>query len=412
MWLTGIVVFDIMFIAILGAVFLFLHFNPAKNITSKAPVSYAWGELLFSSYPKVLSEADSAVGLPVDFPAGVPLPTEPTPAPATKTSPKKAGSNSNASSGNTTTSNTARRMAWIYPGEPACNAMNEYKKYKIDTLMPEYFKINSAGRAELLTVENAGCNGYSAANVASVKANSREQYVTVSGYFGEIGVMLDDPSLRGQFVTDMTNWTVANGFTGVDIDFEEYNRWTANDYVNFKQMLRELGDSLHSKGKKLQVDLPAINSSVTQGYYKLKYEDLNDLPIDQYTIMTYDYHFDQGGGTAVQPISWLKTVIDWSKSKFNDDSKISIGINSYGYGGACGNYDSLSNLTYDQLRSKPGFSTATRDNDSKEMKWKNGANCYFYTDSTALDTKLAAVQAKGITRVSVWHLGGNMWFSN
>ena len=64
----------------------------------------------------------------------------------------------------------AHAMAWIYPGPPACNAMNEYKDgRRIDTLKPQYYTLSPSGRLVQLTTINTGCNAYSKENAEKNK---------------------------------------------------------------------------------------------------------------------------------------------------------------------------------------------------------------------------------------------------
>jgi hypothetical protein len=302
-----------------------------------------------------------------------------------------------------------QKEAWIYPGPPACNAAPEYQSRGIDTLKVEYLTVNSSGGLDTMTEANYGCNGYTPANAAALKNYSREQYVTVSGDIDGILAMINDPALRSSFVAQVAAFVEQTGFTGADIDFEQYDQWSATDYTAYKTMVTLLGNTLHSKGRKLQLDLPPLWNQTVQNYYQLKYQDFNTLPVDQYTIMVYDYMYDYGAGTAIQPITWMNSVIDWAQSKFTDKSKIAIGLPAYGYQGTCGQHN-ITIDTYDQIKTKPGFNTAVRDGDSQEMRWRSGGICYGYVDGTALDAKLTAAVSKGITQVSVWHLGGNPWF--
>lgn len=342
-----------------------------------------------------------ATPTPTPTPTSTPTPTAtPTPKPTVTPTPTPAP-----------VSTTMVREAWVYPGDPACNAATEYTTEKVDTLKPEYLTLDSTGTVQTLPDTSAGCNGYSAANAQSIKSYSKEQYVTVSGAYTGMVAMVGNTTKRAAFVQSVTNFINQIGFTGADIDFEDYGQWTATDYSNYKAMIQALGTSLHASGKKLEIDLPPIGDASMQNYYLLKYEDFNALPVDEYTIMAYDLQYDLGAGSAVTPISWLNSIIDWSLAKFTDKSKIDMGIPSFGYQGTTGGYN-ITILTYDQAKTKPGFSTATRDADSQEMKWTNAGTSYFYSDATSLDAKLAAVKAKGLTHVSVWHLGGNKWFSN
>jgi spore germination protein YaaH len=46
-------------------------------------------------------------------------------------------------------------------------------------------------------------------------------------------------------------------------------------------------------------------------------------------VMAYDYMWDWGSGTPVQPIQWADNIIDWSLSHFTDINRLVIGMPSY-----------------------------------------------------------------------------------
>jgi spore germination protein YaaH len=303
-------------------------------------------------------------------------------------------------------------MAWIYPGAPTCSAPAEYSDgRKIDILKAEYFTIDGSGNMNFLTEQNSGCNAYSAANVASLKKYSSQQYATFSSsYSVTMNTFLTNALAGNSDINTLVSFAVDNKITGIELDFEDFGGWTAPMYANYKQFIIKLGNALHSNNKKLMVDGPATSNAVEQNWYAWRYADFNSLPVDKLVVMTYDYQYDQGPGAPVSPISWIQDTIKWTLSEFSDKNKISFGIPSYGYKGIIGT-QKFSLLTYNQLKAEPGFSTAMRDSSSGEMTWQNSGNVFFYQDGQSMLKKLQAIQALGIKSVSVWHLGGNLWFA-
>jgi spore germination protein YaaH len=197
--------------------------------------------------------------------------------------------------------------------------------------------------------------------------------------------------------------------SGVEIDFEDFGGWNAGMYSNFKNFVTNLGDALHKNGKKLIVDGPPTQNQTEENWYVWRYNDFVSLPVDQIVVMTYDNDYDTGVGQPISPIAWIQNTIRWTLGRFPDKSRLSFGIPSYGYKGILGT-QKFTLLTYDQIKKEPGFDTATRDSASGEMTWQNGGNAYFYNDSQSMAIKLRAIQDLGINSVSVWHLGGNLWF--
>lgn len=306
-------------------------------------------------------------------------------------------------------SSTATNIqAWIYPGQPACNAANEYSDGRqIDTLKPEYYTVQSTGALRQLTASADGCNGYSADNAADIKAHSSKQFVTVSGSIANVRKLLSSTTLRSAAIGTLTDFTVATGFTGVELDWEGFGDWTATDYANYKNFVAALQTSLHAQGKFLMIDAPAISDAQYQSYFLFKYEDFAD--IDYVAIMAYDYQYDYGVGQPVAPQDWVEDIINWAKARLETD-KIIIGIANYGYHGQVGSYN-ISIDTYAQSSAYSGFSSRELNAEGEEV-WTSGTTYYAVQSVSALDNRKAFIESLGIKSVSVWHLGDNPWFSN
>ena len=301
-------------------------------------------------------------------------------------------------------------QAWIFPSDKTCDATSDITDptRHYDALKPQYYALQDDGTLQQLT---SGCNAYSAANIALVKQHSTQQYVTISGNLPGISVLTSSKALTGTFVNTMLSFLQSSGFTGVEIDFEDFAQWSPQQYSAYKAFLVILGNALHSQGYKLMIDGPAISDATYQSYYpQWKWEDFNNIPqVDFLTVMAYDQQNDNGAGTPVAPLSWISNICQWMLSKISDRSRIIVGVNSYGYHAKVGSYTVTKDI-YQQSTQLPGFGTATRDASSGEMMWTNAGIFYDYSDSTTLQGKLNVVLQSGIQTVSVWHLGGNQWF--
>lgn len=302
-----------------------------------------------------------------------------------------------------------KTSAWIYPGNPACSASTEYADARtVDILKPEFFSI-SGGILTLLDSRNTLCNGYSRATIAHLKKYSREQYVTVSSASSnDIEAFLNSAVTSDTDISTLVDFVVANDLTGIELDFEDFGSWSPSVYASYKQFVTALGDTLHTKGKKLMLDGPAISSAEEANWFVWRYADFIALPVDHMVIMAYDYQFDHGAGSPIAPLDWIHSVITFTSSQY-PKAKITIGLPSYGYQGTQGSYR-MTILTNEQIKKKPGYTTATRDVTSGEMTWQSGTTVYFYNDSVSLKQKRDLVTSLGISTVSVWHLGGNLWF--
>jgi len=255
---------------------------------------------------------------------------------------------------------------------------------------------------------NSECNGYSPAFVTDLKKYSNEQFVTVSSASaGDMDTFLASALGGGDEIETLVSFVVDNNLTGIELDFEDFGGWSKTSYSNFRQFVQQLGSELHAHNKKLMLDGPAIANQIEQGWFAWRYEDFINLPVDYIVIMAYDYQFDNGTGTPVAPLDWMRDVITWISAKYPKD-RLVVGIPSYGYEGVVGKRSYI--RTYDQLKSKSGFATAKRDESSGEMTWQSGKQVYFYQDSESIRQKIAVVKELGISSISIWHLGGNQWY--
>ncbi len=133
-------------------------------------------------------------------------------------------------------------------------------------------------------------------------------------------------------------------------------------------------------------------------------------------VMAYDHEFDTACA-PISPYSWLQQVVRYAQSQV-PATDLTIGIPSYGYTTTtCKKVAHVtSNVAYVTMRSLPGFPNtpaaveAFRDPSSGEIRWSDNGVFRDFVDSSALNAKLAVVEATGVTDVSVWSLGGEPWF--
>lgn len=305
---------------------------------------------------------------------------------------------------------TLRTMAWLYPGNPACDAQREIADGRtIHTLKAEYFTING-GFLTLLDTTNTTCNGFSLANVALLKQHATEQFITISSSnVNDMDSFLTSAQQASSSeISTLVAFVVTHNVTGIELDFEDFGSWTPEAYTKYKKFVTSLGNALHARNKKLMIDGPAISNSSEENWFVWRYRDFVNLPVDHMVVMAYDYQYDYGAGSPVAPLNWLTNVINWTSTQYPKE-KITIGLPSYGYQGVPGSYR-ITILTNEQIRTKPGFATALRDTSSGEMTWQSGTTVYFYQDSESLRQKRDLVRNLGISSISIWHLGGNNWF--
>ncbi|MEV5951987.1 glycosyl hydrolase family 18 protein [Streptomyces sp. NPDC051993] len=315
--------------------------------------------------------------------------------------------------------------AWVYPGstgEDTCGAAAEYRDGRLrhGVLKPQYWDVDSSGALKLLDSDLHPCNGFSEANAADVKGYSAAQYTTVSAMDrSAIAALVSDPARRAAAVGSLTELAKRIGFTGVDIDFEDFWAWTADDERGYEAFLTELGGSLHRAGLKLQVDAPV---ETHDGDSVFSYAAVMRTGVDQLVVMDYGRQFNTPEGEtcwAVSPHSWVREAVTYAQSQVPDKDRLVIGLPSYGFTAPdpCVPDKVKDSVALATIRRAPGYSddrrttAARRDSASGEVRWTAGGTLYDYTDQQGMDAKLAVLQQLGVTHVSVWTLGGNPWFS-
>lgn len=311
--------------------------------------------------------------------------------------------------------NKIKLHAWIYPGAPALDAPETYKKYKIDVLRPEYFRLLPTGVVQQIN-ENPNDlggtkNAFSTKNVQEIKLYSSEQLVTLSGDYLGLRGLDSAPDKIQTAVTVLNKFVVTHDLTGYDIDIEGFGQWTPKDYIVYLNFLKALGTELRKTRKKLSICAPNWTSPfdktpLTCGW---NWTHFIPLPIDYITPMMYDWQWDHGGGTPVAPLNWIG---EWSERMielFGVD-RVVIGIPSYGYTGTRGKWD-ISILTLDQVKGADGYIGGKRDPASAEVFKDVNGKIYCSNDKVSLNAKRAMAESKGVKHISVWHIGGgNEWF--
>jgi hypothetical protein len=307
--------------------------------------------------------------------------------------------------------------AWIYPsslGQPACDVPAELSSISsapIAVLKPEYLTVTNTGRVTTETAASLPCNGYSHANVTSVRSAAQRVYVTVSAGTRGTTALLNKSAHRATALSAITSFVESNGLDGVDLDFEP-NRWSALMWGEFISFTSSLVDNLHSIGRVVEVDLEPFTTTPwdAQRYGAVAAAGAHVV------VMAYDHEFDTACA-AISPYAWLQQVVSYAQSQVSA-TNLTIGIPSYGYTTTtCKKVAHVtSNVAYVTMKNLPGFPNTPaavqnlRDPGSGEIRWSSGGVFHDLVDFSALNAKLAVVEAMGVIDVSVWSLGGEPWF--
>ncbi|HIX90750.1 MAG TPA: LysM peptidoglycan-binding domain-containing protein [Candidatus Agathobaculum pullicola] len=140
--------------------------------------------------------------------------------------------------------------------------------------------------------------------------------------------LLRDPVARGALIENLAQTIAAQGFAGVDIDFEYIPSEDAAAYADFVRAVRA---RLEPSGLTVMVALAPKTSADQPG---LLYESHNYAALggaaDDALIMTYEWGYALSEPMAVAPINKVEQVVRFAVSQIPPE-KIFMGIPNYGY---------------------------------------------------------------------------------
>ena len=216
---------------------------------------------------------------------------------------------------------------------------------------------------------------------------------------------IGDPAARTRHVQELAALVEENGYDGIDIDYESL---AAEDREVFSRFIEELANALHDNGRILSIAVHAkTDDAGTWGGPAAQDWPRLGAVVDEFKIMTYDYHYAGGEAGPIAPLAWVDKVLDYAATVVPPELTW-VGVHFYGY-------DWLGNvaegLEWQQvvkritqnnaevMRNEPGEAWFTYD-DSRHT--------VYFTDAQALDERLAFLLARHprLAGAAIWRLGG------
>lgn len=151
------------------------------------------------------------------------------------------------------------------------------------------------------------------------------------GTYNAIKYLMDNVNnVQTTFLSEISRIIDENPWCyGIDLDLEHCGG--AENADNMVALIKKVYQLVHSKGKKLHYDLPAMNGE----YWSVgsenwcSYARLNPY-LDSVTIMSYDFAWQGSAPSAVSPKWWLDLVYDYVAKSFSKE-KVFMGLPGYGY---------------------------------------------------------------------------------
>lgn len=152
----------------------------------------------------------------------------------------------------------------------------------------------------------------------------------VNGRFNNqlISSVINNPSASATLISNLTDVVIANGYQGVDIDFEYV---LAEDRVAFAQFVTDVRIAINALGYPVTVALAPKTSDDQPGLlYEGKDYALLGEAANEVLLMTYEWGYTYSQPMAVAPLPNVRRVVEYALTRISAD-KIFLGIPNYGY---------------------------------------------------------------------------------
>ncbi|HLS10199.1 LysM peptidoglycan-binding domain-containing protein [Lentibacillus sp.] len=224
-------------------------------------------------------------------------------------------------------------------------------------------------------------------------------------------VVLRNPEVQEQLITDLLAMMRAKGYAGVNFDFEYVY---PEDRENYNDFLRRVVDRLHPEGFLVSTALAPKETAGQQGllYEAHDYRAHGEIA-DFVIVMTYEWGWAGGEPWAIAPINEVRDVLDYAVTVIPRD-KILMGMPLYGRDWEipwvegtiastvspkeavqlAATYGVL--IQYDETYQSPFFRYVDENGQEHEV---------WFEDARSVQAKYDTVKAYGLRGVSYWALG-------
>ena len=237
-----------------------------------------------------------------------------------------------------------------------------------------------------------------------------------------MAALLADPARRAAHVGALTRLVTANGYDGVDLDYETMNTGgtaaeRAGVRTGFVALARELGAALDARGKLLSITVGPRTRADDPNWAVFDYAALGRAA-DRFRIMTYDRHWRNGTPGAVAPLPWVTTVLAYATSVVAP-AKIDVGVPLYGYdwpvdAAQPDGYGTATSLTHQQAEAlRAQYRAARQYSATDAAPWfgytaADGVrHVVWYNDVDATRAKTSLVGRFGLHGLAFWAVGSD-----
>jgi len=247
----------------------------------------------------------------------------------------------------------------------------------------------------------------------AAEASGAKPLFVVTNYVENIGgfsrtlvhTLLNSPAQQVFLINNIRNALAAEGYAGVNIDFENVPPEDRDELTGF---LRDLATSLQPQYL-VTAALPAKTYDNPQDGWggAFDYAAIGNV-CDFVVIMTYDQHWATGSPGPIASYGWVAQVADYAEHRI-PPQKIMLGVAAYGYDWGNGararavretDIPALVQAHGGQLQwsdaDQEAYYTYTEDGQKHEV---------WIEDDRAVQARVALAQKLGLLGVAVWRLG-------
>jgi spore germination protein YaaH len=216
--------------------------------------------------------------------------------------------------------------------------------------------------------------------------------------------LLADPAQRAAHRRAIVELAAAQGFSGVDIDYENLN---PEDRERFTAFIRELAADLAEKGLRLSVTVqPKRQESRSVGPGAADWAELCRTS-DRLQVMLYNLHSSKTGPGPMSSPSWIGEVLRFASSQCEAGRVVPIlKVSGMDWGPA-----GVKELQHDDAVALLARHSAELEREPEgatpffRYVGSDGPHTVYFEDATGILRKVAAVQALGYEKVVLWSLG-------
>lgn len=280
--------------------------------------------------------------------------------------------------------------AWIAPWDPNSLTSLRSNASAIAESNPVWYEWSSSNMP--VKAWNAENPTWRAAMAGTKIVPTIQNTISGSGFNSAAATtMLSDATLREAHVTAIVDLVLAQGFDGIDVDYESV---AAAQRANFTAFITSLSQKLHASGRTLSIAVyaKASDSENWRGPGAQDWVALGKLA-DSIKIMCYDYSWDGSAAGPIAPLDWIDRVTTYAESTI-PAQKIIIALPFYGYDwvGTAGK-----TVTYaDGMRiAQANGVTPVRDaNGELTFSYSGGTHTVYFQDATSYIRKAWLLKQK------------------